>query len=191
MDKKERIKYRNHLATIGVILIFQFFFCDIFAYFYLNSIEKKLMEKESSLKGELFRFGEYVPIVKKDHRSETPSSYKFVFVRNYSNGNFVKETYYTNHGKKIAVIYIGEKWDSTSADFFPRMASFILPIIGLSICFFSIFHKIVRTGEILSWKIRKYPEDKTEKICFLYGAPIFFGGFFFTAIRQLWFKLPM
>lgn len=186
--KTELIQYKFHFFIIGSILILQFFFCDIFAFFYLQGVENTLKKEELLLKGKFYQSGKYDSLFK-DPRSDTPNEYKFVFVKN--NNNLIKEIYYTKYGEKITVIYMGNKWEETSGFALPNLVSFLFPVIGFMIFLFSIFHKIIRTGEIISWKLRKLPYDKTEKICLLYGLTTFFGGFFFPAIRQLWLKLPM
>lgn len=182
MQKEKQIKYRIHIPIICVLLIVQFFSSDIFAYFYLKSAEKRFMEA-NSLDGKLYGSGEYTPLLAKDPYSKIPRDYKFVFVR--KNGDLTEETYYTKKGEMIEATYVGNRVQRVSGKSEPNMASFILPVIGFFITGFALFREVLRTGEIFSWRLGRHP-DKTEKVCYLYGVPLFASGILFGLIKPLW-----
>lgn len=184
MVNKKRIKFGLHFPIIIAILFLHTFASDIYLHFYLQNVEKNFLENTVSGNGSLYKSGEYTPILKEESSFSVPNKYEFVFVENRD--NVTEETYYTMDGDKVKAFYINGKIQKVSGKSGPKMAYFIVPVLGFVFVLFANLRESARTGKFFSWQLGKSP-DYIEKLFYLYGVSFFAIGLFIIIVKEVWF----
>jgi hypothetical protein len=64
--------------------------------------------------------------------------------------------------------------------------SLLVPVSGAALVSVAKVHKILRTEEILDWKLWSIPSDPFERILYLYGYPLFIAGGLAFVVRTGW-----
>ena len=60
----------------------------------------------------------------------------------------------------------------------------LLPLVGFALVFWATLHKVFRTGEFLKWRLGAQPNDRTERLLYAYGLPLFISGILFPLLMR-------
>jgi len=172
------IDYKFHATIVAILLLIQFFILDIYGFFYLRHVINKNSVANSSI-GTLYRKGEYVPV----DSHEVPPDYKVVLVKR--KGELIEEIYYAAKGQERIIDFLNGKWQRSSDGNIGALIVFLfLPLCGFILFSSAILRKAARTGTFFTWQLAKYPYDRFERICFIYGIPLHVSAIVFGLLGR-------
>lgn len=185
MRGKKSIGYKLHIPVILAALILQAFSSDIYLHFYLISVENELEAAAAKGNGNFYIKGEYEPLLSKKSSFTVPRNYAYAFVEKKENETM--ETYYAPDGKKVVALYYNGRINKVSGKSGPKIAYFVIPVVGFILILFAILRESARTGNIFSWQLGKSP-DPFEKLCYSYGISFFGAGTLIVIVKEVWLK---
>ncbi len=166
------INYSFHFGVILFLLVFQYFSVNLATFVRLNFFRHYYSAKDGG-SGKFFFKGEYVPI--SSRVKIEPMDYEFVFVK--EGEGTTKEIYFFKNGCSVESWYVGNDWKSSLITRGIILHVFlIVPMIGFVLFLTGVLRKSRRTKSIFTWQSIKHPYDRIEKICLLYGIPLFASG---------------